>query len=746
MNQDRDRESSSQNTWVLGLTVGAAALVPFEVMAQAAGEASIDLPTIDVQGGAGGNTLQAQTGVDRLPGRVQDIPQVVNVVPQEIIQQQRITTLEQALRNVPGITVAIGEANGGPNGDRFRIRGFEAFGDNYVDGLRDFGVYVRDSFNYEQVQVLKGPSSESFGVGTSGGAINTTSKQAGLGDRYDVNGSFGTGALARGTFDVNKQINETTALRINGMANRQDIADRDGVKSDRWGLAASLAMGLGTDTTWHLNYFHQHNDRTPDYGVPMIGRTASTIRRPVTEFGIPRNFYYGKSSDEDVSDVDMITSRFKTKVTDWLTFSNDTRLSHYDRRFSATTPSCDQACANTFFAGGNPIIVYGAGGGPTYEQKAWGIQNVSTGIAKFHTGFLRHELIFGLDLNHQDDKRQGFSYSPAKNPIPRLWSPNTWANYAILPNPNNVKRSESDDVALFASDRVWLTDQFSILGGVRWDYFRSKYDLTAATGRTITDADANFWSPKASLIWEPTKDYTFYASFASAANLPFGQYVASDVNPIVAARTNLDPETTDTFELGAKIGLLDGRLGLTAAVFQVTKNNAYYSDPTSGVLTQTGEKQRVRGFEAGLSGKVTDAWAVNLAYAYLDSEIVGTNVVANKGNPVPGVPKNSVSLWTTYDVATLFAGAVPGSLLVGGGFTYRDKMYIRNDEMAELPHSFSLDALISYEYRNWRVALNGYNLTDRLNYDSFFQGENLNTARAIPSAGRTVVLTVGATF
>lgn len=746
MNQIIDRDESSQATWVLGLAVGAAALAPFEVMAQAPSDASLQLPTIDVQGAETSNANTAETGIGRLPGRVQDIPQVVNVIPQEIIKQQQITTLEQALRNVPGITASIGEGNGGPQGDRFRIRGFEALGDNYVDGLRDFGVYVRDAFNYEQIQVLKGPSSESFGVGTSGGAINTTSKQARLGDRYDVNGSLGSGSLGRGTFDVNKQINDTTAIRINGMANKQDIVDRDGVKSDRWGLAASLGMGLGTDTTWHLNYFHQHNDRTPDYGVPMIGRTASSVRRPVTEFGIPRGSYYGKSTDEDVSNVDMITSRFQTKVTDWLTFSNDTRLSYYDRRFSATTATCDQTCANSFFAGGDPLLAWGAGGGPTNEQKTWGIQNVSTGTAKFHTGFLRHELIFGLDMNHQDDKRQGFSYSPSKGPLPRLWTPNTWANYTIVPNANNVKRSNSDNVGVFASDRVWFTDQLSVLAGVRWDYFQSEYDLTSSTGRSVTKADANFWSPKASIIWEPTKDYTFYASYASAANLPFGQYVASDTNPIVAARTNLDPERTDTYELGAKINLLEGRLGLTGAIFQITKNNAYYSDPASGTLTQTGEKQRVRGFEAGLSGKVTDAWSLNLSYAYLDSEIIGTTSTAIKGNPVPGVPKNSASLWTTYDVATLFPASIPGKLLVGGGVTYRDKMYVRNDKMSELPHSFSLDALVSYEYKNWRVAINGYNLTDRRNYDTYFQGENLNTSRAIPSAGRTVVMTVGATF
>lgn len=203
--------------------------------------------------------------------------------------------------------------------------------------------------------------------------INTTTKQARIGDSYAVDGSFGSGPLYRGTFDINKQINDTAAFRITGMASDQKIVGRDGVKSDRWGIGASLGIGIGTDQSWYLNYFHQSNDRTPDFGVPMIGQTATTVRRPVTEFGIHRSFYYGKDTDRDRSDVDMLTSRYRAVLSDWLTFTNDTRVSFYDRYFSTTTATCPQACADTFFAGGNPLLTYGAGGGPTYRQTAWSL-------------------------------------------------------------------------------------------------------------------------------------------------------------------------------------------------------------------------------------------------------------------------------------------------------------------------------------------------------------------------------------
>src|SRR4051812_14555322 len=242
------RETGGTNALGVGLAATLGAFLPMDAAAQ---DAAAELPLLSVEGydGRQPNTLQEGTGLSRLPGRIQDTPQAISVIPGEVIRQQQATTLEQALRNVPGITVSAGEGNGGLNGDQFRIRGFQAKNDVYLDGLRDFGVYARDSFNIGDVVVIKGPSSETLGLGTAGGAINIVSKRALLTDFTAVDGLGGSGPTARGTFDVNRRIDATAAIRITGMVHRQDIQDRDFVKSDRAGIAASLGFGLGTDTT-----------------------------------------------------------------------------------------------------------------------------------------------------------------------------------------------------------------------------------------------------------------------------------------------------------------------------------------------------------------------------------------------------------------------------------------------------------------------------------------------------------------
>jgi catecholate siderophore receptor len=207
---------------------GAALLAAFPTPAKA-GEAQseqdqpIELGPLRVEDQNG--ALDRDTGLSVLPGPIQDIPQSIIVIPQQQLREQGVTSLEQALRNVPGITVTIGEG-GTLNGDQFKIRGFDAQNDVYVDGLRDFGVYTRDSFAFQEVQVLKGPSGTMFGRGSTGGVINTVSKPPFLGSLYSVDGYIGNGDYYRGLADANVQINETTAFRVNLMGMYTGVVDR----------------------------------------------------------------------------------------------------------------------------------------------------------------------------------------------------------------------------------------------------------------------------------------------------------------------------------------------------------------------------------------------------------------------------------------------------------------------------------------------------------------------------------------
>lgn len=716
----------------------------------------IALDPIDVAGEAVSNTLQATTGLERLPGTLQSTPQTITVIPQVVIQQQQATTVNQVLQYVPGITVATGEGNGGMNGDQFRIRGFDAKGDVYVDGLRDFGAYVRDSFSTESVTVLKGPSSESFGAGTTGGAIELQSKKAHLGNAYSVEGVTGNGPFGRVVADINQQINETTAVRMIAMGHDQDLVDRDHDYSKRWGFLGSIGLGLGTDQTFTLNYLHQHGDRRPDMGVPMVvNPTPGAAGYPVTEYGVPRSNYFGKETDRDVTEVDMVTARYRKDFGDILTITNDTRYAQYTRYLAITPTMCSAGIS--FFANfgtcSTDVLAGKLNTGYTVwpvvglTQNSSGAQNITTARARFETGPFRHELIAGIDVYYQENKRNNLLGSTSRSGgtllDPDFSNP---AGFNIYQLPSGMTEARSRDVGLFASDRMWLTSQLSILGGLRWDDYHSELaswdSALGGMGQPLT-GDTRFLSPKAALIFEPSKLQTYYVSYAKSFT-PQGGDVSLSFGQISATQPNLKPEDNKTIEVGAKWGLLDGKLGLTAALFRVEKSSTTFSDPTTGLVAPTGETHRVQGLELGLTGQITPAWTIQAGYTYMDSKVLSWTYssfepFSTVGHKVPYVSENSASLWTTYDIATLVP-RMQGKLLVGTGVNYRSEYSADSGNVFRIPAATTVDALLSYEIDKYRLALNVYNLTNQLTYTSAFY------YRAEVAPGRAFTVTASAKF
>ncbi len=702
-----------------------------------------------IAGGAGvsGNTNNASIGISRMPGTVRDTPQIVTVIPQEIIRQQQASTLEQILYNVPGITMATGEGNGGLNGDQFRMRGISAKGDIYVDGLRDFGAYKRDAFNTQSVDVIKGPTGEVFGVGNLGGLINQTSKKAHLGTVTNVDQNVASGTAYRTTVDSNIQIDRTTALRINGMYQGGHMADRDNIKDERYGAAFDLGMGLGTNTVWHLGYSYLHRNSTPDYGQSMAPG-ADGIYRPLLEYGVPgfdRSTSYARSLDRDKTNTHMMTSNFSWDVGNGITVSNDTRVSIYDRDFASTVPGgVTFAGLQSLLRGQNIAMTYGAGGGLAFMQNGFGVQNVLSAKSDFVLGGFRHRTVAGLDLSYQKDERNLGTWvgrvnnQTVVNPNPEM-TPGAYLTY-----PGNLRNANSSNVGLIVSDRMWLTDQFSVQAGVRWDHFSSTFSTTnTAIGGT---ADAEKFSPQASLIWEPTKDYMVYTSFARSYR-PVGTDIAVAVGgnqSEVPGPVGAEPERADSYELGTKLNFLGGRLGLTGAIFQIEKSNSYTVDPDTGEVvvgfSDNGEGVRIRGVEIGTTGKLTPYWNLMLGYSYLDGRVTYSSTAANIGNAATGVPHHNFTLWTTYDIVPSVV-MWPGVVTVGGGVQYASSFWTNSANTGMIPETFSLDGMIGYKQDNFRVSLNLYNLTDHRNYQSY-----QTTGRAVPRSGRTFLVNVGTTF
>lgn len=709
------------------------------------------------------NVLKQPLGISRLPNDVLHTPQQINVVPQALIRQQNITTVDQALRDVPGVTASIGEGASGMAGDQFLIRGFTAQNDLYEDGLRDFGVYTRDSFDLESVDVIKGPSSEVFGNGTTGGAINMTTRSPRLTNHAEAGFTGGSANFHRGTFDFNQRLDASTALRIEGMGTEADTVGRNFIYSHRWGIAPSIAFGLGRRSTLILQYVHQSENSIPDYGTPLILGPGTHVYRPVTEYGVDRANFYGMDIDQNATSDNKQTARFSYRLTPHITLSDDLRGEAFFRQFAASKIVCDATCTANFF-GPHPERALvarsgadtggagnGASGGSTkqplpYDQRSWSVQNVASLVAEFSTFHLHHQLISGLDISRVGNVLASSVYLKAR-PFANLLAPDPHVgDLGLVPGQQDIPglvnysgigakdnyNGYGFDTGAFLSDQIELTRWLSLKGGLRWDRWQTSYNALGGNLRLYPDLHfhnvTNVINPSVSLLVTPDEHQTYYFTWG-AATTPAGIYVTNTLFPIRPPAGDISaPEHSHLYEIGAKYSLAHDRLGLTAALFRLDKDNAVSTDPSTGLATSTGDEQRNQGLELSATGLILPHWNISATYALYDDETTASLTASNVGRRIPYVAHNQATLWSVYEA---FADR-PWNLAFGGGVIWRQHVWLDAANTARVPATLDFSGTVSHHFgAHWKIALNGYNLGNRLNYSSLF------TNRATPAPGRT---------
>jgi catecholate siderophore receptor len=646
---------------------------------------------------------------------LQDTAQNVTVVPQQTIIEQAASTVQDALKNVPGITLNAGE--GGTHGDNINLRGFAASDDFFLDGLRDTGFFTRDSFNLEGIEVYKGPASTLFGRGSTGGVVNQVSKTPQLQDFVRGTIVGGTNSELRGTADFNYQFADSAAFRVNAMGLKSEVADRDFVDNRRWGVAPSLAFGIGGPTTLILNYFHQQQNDIPDYGIPFA------FGSPVP---VPRNTYYGLPSDDRTrADDDVGTVIFKTEFSKDFWLTDNARLGNYF--FDSRETAAHYGAAPP--APGTPLDdVLTFRDRPSVQGTVKTLMNDVNLHKHFTTGSVEQHVVVGVELDREEADLTRFANqlnqipgTPILNPDP--FEPFPGHQTQITQLPDTVTKTAS----LLLQDIVDFSPQWQATAGVRVDRFNAEFNepITAAHFEH-TDTIA---SPRASIVFKPIDTLSLYASYGTS-------YDPSAENLSLSAKTaSLGPEKDKTFEVGAKSNVLDGRLALQAGVFQTEMSNARVGDPTNPTAPQLlAGKERVRGFEADAAGYLTDDLEITAGYTHLNSETLESTDPASVGAPLLNTAPNQANLWLVYEIHE--------ALKFGAGLNYLSRRAADVDNTAHVPGYVTFDAMASYALnKHFSVQLNGYNLANRYYYaNSYFSSPVEN--HVVPGAGRTGLLTI----
>ncbi len=613
--------------------------------------------------------------------------------------------MQDAVKNVAGIGIATGDGQR----DQFIIRGYNAQGDLFIDGVRDDALYFRDLSNIERIEILKGPASVLYGRGSSGGLINRVSKKPGT-EGGEIVFSYGSWDDKRGEIDLGHVFdNEGIAVRLTGAIERAD-SYRDQGFLKREAIAPSILFAPGERTKILLQADYLRDRRVTDNGIPAFQG------RPVD---VPASRYYGAANARD---VDFSQSEvWSTTGTLDHEFSDNVRLHDVFRYYDYTLDR-----QNTI-----PNIVNEAARTVTLNRQATdraehGWFNQLELASSFSTGPLAHKLLLGFEVGRQSKyerrvDRANIATVDLFNPI-----------LPILPlevagNPTSFRTGVYKTLGFYAQDMIALGEQWKLLAGLRFDRFRQEVHQRIVgqpdLGRTDT-----FWSPRIGLVWQPSPEQSYYVSWNKSYQ-PSGETFA-----LAANNADIAPETTINREIGAKFDFFGGKLSTTISAFNLKRTGIKSTDPTLNRVVPVGV-QRTRGVELSAQLDLSKGWQAIASYAYLDARIVDSPAL-DAGVPIQGnrptlTPVHSANLWLMKNFDDRFG--------LGGGLNYVGDRQANLANTVVLPEYVTADAMAWAQFGKLRAQLNLRNIFDR---DYIVAGHGTVGNLNMPGAPRSVMLTL----
>ncbi|MGB1905985.1 MAG: TonB-dependent receptor [Spongiibacter sp.] len=713
------------------LTMGSI-LITGSALAQQAADEPFELDTLQVEERTLDTNPYAEPGAPykaRISGdrrhvkALADTPQTIQVLTQVQIQESGRADLKDILAAQPGITLGTGE-NGNAFGDRYVIRGHEARSDVFVDGLRDPGMTTRESFAVEQIEITKGPSSTFAGRGSTGGAVNSITKQASTDYSFNkVEAGLGTDNYRRVTLDSNQPVSDTTAVRVNVLHAYEDVPDRAPADRERNGAAISATTQASERLDITADAYYLSADDQPDLGSYIDSSTG----KPNDNIAV-----YSQNEDFLESDVQTLTLRVGYTFNDALRLENATRYGATENGYVVTGARGTNRDASDPDAPGAATISLSTHQG--WQEVDYFVNQLNlywnTELAGqqhqwlFSAEYSQHDVINGNynvtnngATNCVVSGRGGPSDSyciidPSGNEVTNI---NTLMGRQISRGDADVDYS-IDTVSLAVMDTIDLSEYWSVFLGLRLDSF--DYSNTVNSRGVVSDYTYSdeLWNGHIGLVYNINEDANVYLTYSSSANINGGE---SDVGGncgyggLCGSSDVVDqskPEQTENLELGTKWNILDNKLLASAAVFQITKDDVMEGADYDTTGTLNTGKNRVDGMEVSLVGNITPRLSTQFGAALMNAKILNSVDPANEGKTLANFADKSLFLQLRYQPVDAFS--------VGATATYSSEAFVGQPDSAaneerSVPSYTVLDLFASYRFNEQlSTRLNIGNVSD----------------------------------
>ncbi|MEA5617119.1 TonB-dependent receptor [Cronbergia sp. UHCC 0137] len=642
------------------------------------------------------------TTATRTDTPLRDIPQSIQVVPRQVLEDRQVIRASEALRNVSG--VQRGNTVGGIS-EVFNIRGFQQFGGSLRDGFNFRSNFsIAETANLERIEVLKGPASVLYGNLDPGGVINYVTKKPLSEPFYAAGLQVGSFGLLRPTIDLSGPLNpeRTLLYRLNTAYEKGgNFRDFD-TEVERFFISPVVTWKISDRTDLRLELEYVNDQRPYDRGLVAFGTGIADI---------PFDRVLGEPDDFSERTTFLAGYQLEHRFNGNLTLRNRFRYSFLDQtsnqtellRLNETTGELSREFSRN-------------------EQQITNYELQTDLVGKFATGSIQHTLLFGVDLSWLRDPFTFRGESDSSSSI-NIFNP----VYGTVSRPSRDEfpvifpfETQTNTLGFFLQDQLTLAENLKLLIGGRFD--------TIDQNSTDSEREDQAFSPRVGIVYQPIQPISLYASFSRSFQPNFGTRADGSL---------LEPVRGTQYETGVRGEFLNGRLITNLAAYEITRSNLAVTDPDNPNFSIPSGEQRSRGIELDVTGQILPGWNLIASYAYTDARVTKDDNL-QPGNLLDGVPFNSASLWSTYEIQT---GDFQG-LGFGLGLFYVGERQGDLNNSFQVPSYVRTDASIFYRQNNWRAGININNL---FNVD-YIEATGQRRDRIHPGAPFTVRGTLSVEF
>lgn len=694
-----------------------------------------------------GNKPQKPVSVSRAGIKPMDLPQSVQVIDNEVIEQQQAIRLSEVIKNANGVYV--GSARGGAQ-ESFWSRGYDMSANNmFKNGFRYNAGSIPEVSGLERVEFLKGGSALLFGNVAPGGILNLVTKTPKFTKGGEISMQAGSYDYYKPSVDFYGPLNQSIAYRFTG-SYENSKSFRDYVKNDRIYFNPSFLFKITEKTQITVQGDYLSADWTPDFGTGIVNDTKIIL-------DIPRNVNFGalwsNGNTKSASASVLFNHDFNKN---WKLSFNSSYQSY--RRTQTSTAQLSTVKANGDWTRG--LTKSDA------AERIFGDQLSLQGT--FNTGSIKHQIFTGVDYENSIAPSYTFGFfDPAKpaDLVTTEATPINLFNYNYANESHNIPfnsritqliTTDTQRFGAYAQDLISINDYIKVLAGLRWSWQESEATTTKEViekilgKNTITTTYENAipttaakslnraFSPKAGLVIQPDKETSLFASYSNS--------FTPNTGTTVDGKT-LDPSIIDQYEVGIKKDFWRGILSTNVTLYQISNNNLaqtaqFLADGvTQNALTTFKElvgATKGKGIEIDITAKPIEGLNIMAGYSFNETKVSkssGTNGSLIVGDVLARTPKHTANLSFFYKLPSgalkgLSFGAIANYIGDRTGGWNDDYQWTLNtntpdpndytitirDRDIPLKGYATIDASVGYEWKKFSILCKLSNITNELNY------------------------------